>query len=492
MNRFRAFWVLAAVPAMVGAPYGLAAQSATAREVVQPLPAPQVQRLNRALVELARRPNNVAAMIEAGEAAFGVGDLDAARGFFARAVEFDPANGAAKLGLARVYLQQGRPLDAIPLFNSARTSGVPADDVLTDQALAFDMLGDQASAQAAYLGVLERNPSDNEARRRWAVSQAISGNEAGFYNALGPLLAQGDKAALRARAFGLAILGQPERAQAIAQGAMPGEMGARMAPYLAYMERLTPAQQAAAANLGIFPRAADIGRDDPRFARFADENAADALLEPRGAPLGAPANSAVSQPVVQPVPERAVQSTPTPPAPTPPAPTLAAPTLAAPTPVPTQTPSASPASAAPAALASVDDAFADISVSAAGDPPALAANGANGPNGGAVDITAIDIPREVEAPPEPVHPRRIWVQVATGRDLDALAFDWRRLVRRAPDLLGDFEPHVTRWGVANRLLAGPVDSDAAARDLINALAGKGIKTFAYTSPEGTQIQLLEK
>ncbi|NQZ47362.1 MAG: tetratricopeptide repeat protein [Erythrobacter sp.] len=469
---------------MVDAPYGLAAQGVTAREVVQPLPAPQVQRLNRALVELARRPNNVAAMIEAGEAAFGVGDLDAARGFFARVVQFDPANGTAKLGLARVYLQQGLPLDAIPLFNAARTSGVRADAVLTDQALAFDMLGDQASAQAAYLGVLERNPSDNEARRRWAVSQAISGNEAGFYNALGPLLAQGDKAALRARAFGLAILGQPDRAQAIAQGAMPGEMGARMAPYLAYMERLTPAQQAAAANLGIFPRAADIGRDDPRFARFADENAADALLEPRGAPLGASvdapvsneANSPVSQPVVQPVPERAAQSTPTP----------------APTPVPTQTPSASPASAAPAALASVDDAFADISAGAAGDPPALAANGANGPNGGAVDITTIDIPREVEAPPEPVHPRRIWVQVATGRDLDALGFDWRRLVRRAPDLLGDFEPHVTRWGVANRLLAGPVDSDAAARDLINALAGKGIKTFAYTSPEGTQIQSLEK
>ena len=477
------------MPALAAAPYGLAAQSVTAREVVQPLPAPHVQRLNRALVELARRPDSVAAMIEAGEAASGVADLDAARGFFARAIEFDPSNGAAKLGLARVYLRQGRPLDAIPLFNAARTSGVSADAVLTDQALAFDMLGDQASAQAAYLGVLERNPSDNEARRRWAVSQAISGDEAGFYNALGPLLAQGDKAALRARAFGLAILGQPDRAQAIAQGAMPGDLGASMAPYLAYMARLTSAQQAAAANLGIFPRAADIGRDDPRLARFADENAADALLEPQGAPLGAPVdapmnnavNSAVSQPVVQqiaqpevqPVVQPAVQPVPEP----------------APRPVPIQTAPASPTSPANAGLASVDDAFADISAGAAGDPPTLAANGANG---GAVDITTIDIPREVEAPPEPAHPRRIWVQVATGRDVDALGFDWRRMVRRAPDLLGDFEPHVTRWGVANRLLAGPVETDAAARDLINALAGKGIKTFAYTSPEGEQIQLLER
>lgn len=114
-----------------------------------------------------------------------------------------------------------------------------------------------------------------------------------------------------------------------------------------------------------------------------------------------------------------------------------------------------------------------------------------------MDITAIDVPRE--APPEPKpakpeppkHPSRHWVQVATGRDRSALRFDWRRFARKAPDLLGDFEPHVVTWGQANRLLAGPVDSDRAARELMNELKEQGLDSFTYTSPEGEEITVLQ-
>jgi hypothetical protein len=81
--------------------------------------------------------------------------------------------------------------------------------------------------------------------------------------------------------------------------------------------------------------------------------------------------------------------------------------------------------------------------------------------------------------------------VATGRDLKALAFDWRRFVRQTDGLLDGFEPHVTPWGEANRLLAGPLANRDEARALVNALAGKGIDSFAYTSPEGTEIQELD-
>ena len=133
---------------------------------------------------------------------------------------------------------------------------------------------------------------------------------------------------------------------------------------------------------------------------------------------------------------------------------------------------------------SVADAFADLGT---GDLPVDSGSGE------AVDLAAIEIPREAPPQPaEPEHPRRIWVQVATGRDLRALAFDWRRFERQAPDLLGDFEPHVTPWGQANRLLAGPLDNASEARNLINALAELGISTFAYTSPEGTEIQRLDR
>jgi hypothetical protein len=109
-----------------------------------------------------------------------------------------------------------------------------------------------------------------------------------------------------------------------------------------------------------------------------------------------------------------------------------------------------------------------------------------------VDITAIAPPREVASTPAtgPADPERIWLQVATGRDPAALRFDWRRIARRADGLLADYKPHVTPWGQANRLLAGPVATREDARALINALAEKGLDTFSYVSPEGARIQVL--
>lgn len=470
-----------------------AAQDSTSREVVQPLPSPEVQRLNRALLELARQPRRVNALLEAADASLAVDDLDAAAGFYGQAADIEPDDPRVKLGLARVYLRSGMPLEAMPLLNAALTAGASPRDVLSDQALAFDLVGDQASAQAAYRRAIELNPQDDEARRRLALSHAISGNEAAFQETLAPLLEARDVAAFRARAFGLAIMGQQERAEGIVNQVMPRDLALRINPYLAYMPRLTATQQAAAANLGIFPRVADIGREDPRIARFAREGAAGSRLQPSGEPFGsAPATVVAAAP------------TPTPAATPAPTPARTQPTPAqAPTQATAQATSRPQVEATPSAIlpaiavreaanppartepASVADAFADLGN---GELPVAAGTG------GAVNIAAIDIPREVAPEPEPVppaHPRRIWVQLATGRDTDALRFDWRRIQRSAPDLLGKFKPHVTPWGQANRLLAGPVASREAARELINALAEKGVETFSYTSPEGTEIQELK-
>lgn len=506
---------------LFGAPQFAAAQDSTARAVVQPLPSPEVQRLNRALMELARRPNRVNALLEAGDASLAVEDHDAAIGFYGRASEMSANDPRVKLGIARVYLRTGRPVEAIPLLNSARTSGASARDVLSDQALAFDLIGDQQSAQATYLRAIELDPQDDEARRRLGLSYAISGNEGGFQSTLAPLIEARDLAAFRARAFGLAIMGEQRRAEAIVDEVMPPDLATRINPYLAYMPRLTPSQQAAAANLGIFPRAADIGRENPRIARFAREGAAGSRLEPAGEPLGTapdPVINTVSQEVVQAAPEPAA------PEPVPAAielpPVVVA--MAEPEPVPAaresqalaepgldlsrtgglaeqsaELPDIATAQVAEVALptpptprtpepesASVADAFADFGE---GELPVARATG------DAVDLAVIEIrrdpvPQAVAEPEEPAHPRRIWVQLATGRDVDALAYDWRRFARRAPDLLGEFEPHVTPWGQANRLLAGPIDSRADARALVRDLAAKGVETFSYTSPEGTEIQ----
>lgn len=479
---------LAAVALSLAAqPATLAAQ--TSREVVQPLPAEEVQQLNRALMELARNPRSVTAMLNAGDASLSVGDYDAAAGFYGRAADLAPNDPRTKLGLGRVYLRSGQPLEAIPMFNAARSSGAEPRDILSDQALAFDMIGDQQAAQAAYARAIEINPQDDEARRRLALSQAISANEAGFQETLAPLLEARDPAAFRTRAFGLAILDQQDRAAAIVNEVMPRDLAARINPYLAYMPRLTPSQQAAAANLGIFPRAADIGREDPRIARFASESTVGSLLEPTGEPLGAPVET-VSQEVTQEVSAPAE---------------VAASSVSASETLPDITTSEVSEEVVPETIEqvaqvtpepepeavsvplSVADAFADLGENS--DLPV------EGSASGAVDLAAIEIPRESAPEPEPEpqepdHPSRIWVQLATGRDVSALGFDWRRFSRRAPDLLGDFEPHVTPWGQANRLLAGPVESRAAARALINGLSEKGIETFSYTSPEGTEIQKL--
>ena len=531
-----------------------AAQDVTAREVVQPLPSGEVQRLNRALMQLARDPRDLPALLEAGEASLAVDDFDAASGFFARAAAVESTNARALLGLAQVALKVGDGPLALDRFDKALAAGVPESVIMADRALGLDMVGDQAGAQAGYARALQLDPRNNEARRRFALSFAISGNRAGFEDTLRPLLDQRDVAALRIRAFGLAIFGDQERAAAIVEQVMPRDLSSRLIPYLAFMPRLTKPQQAAAANLGIFPRAADIGRDDPRLARFAREAEADSRLAPAGAPLdAAPANTRVasaaaapSTPGVVPASARAArraaaardraarQATPAPapvpvatpaPAPTPvPTPAIATafpsaspPAALPPVPQPTTTPPlpaptlvaapaalpppppapAAPASLPPAAPLRVADAFADLGEAL---PEARV-------SASAVDITRIQPPREVVAkaepkpepkpaakpkePPKPVHPARHWVQIATGREIPALKFDWRRFEKQGGDAFKGLKPHTARWGAANRLLVGPLPNSDKARDLVKTLKAKGFDSFTYQSPEGEEVQVLK-
>ncbi|MFZ9394986.1 MAG: SPOR domain-containing protein [Erythrobacter sp.] len=471
---------LAAMPAVAQD----ADRAATSREVVQSLPTPEVERLRGALQRLARSPDSVDALVEAGEASLGVADLEAALGFFGRALELSPQNAGAKLGMASVYLRSRRPLDALTMYAEAEQAGAATDAFLADLGLVQDLVGKNDLAQQSYRTLLATKP-DDETRRRLAVSLAISGDRPGFEAALRPLLEQRDMAAYRARAFGLAILGDTRQAAALANQLMPPDLASRLTPYLDYMPRLTKAQQAAAANLGIFPRAAEIGRDDPAIARLAssaDRSAARAgdRLAPRGTSLsergpsrsertnpdrgGSSRLAEVSRSQQQARPSAELQ--------------------------PVSPPAAVSASAPPPATApasrqpSVSDAFGELAGPVVAPRVAAA---------GAVDITAIKPAREVREPPKPAkpapppHPSRHWVQLATGKDREALKFDWRRMARKAPDLLGKRAPHVTRWGEANRLLAGPFPSPEAAREMVKSLRSQGFDSFTYTSPAGEEV-----
>lgn len=418
------------------------ANGATSREIVQSLPTPEVVQLRDALQRLAKAPRDLDALVEAGQASLAVGDLDAALGFFGRALDLSPDHAGAKLGMASVYLNSYRPLDALRMFAEAEQAGASTEAMLGEWGLAQDLVGNNELAQQSYRTVLAER-EDDAVRRRLALSLAISGKRGDFEATLLPLLQRQELSAHRTRAFGLAILGDTDAAGRLANQLMPPDLSSRMAPYLAYMPRLTAAQQAAAANLGIFPRAAQIGRDDPRIARYASSGELPAIdagsrLVPQGRPLGeiAPASESRLAQVSRAQAEGA---------------------------------------------ASVSEAFNGFAT-----PARLAA----GTSEGAVDITTIEAPREERAkaePPPPAHPSRHWVQMATGRDRKALRFDWRRMQRKSPDLLGSHEAYVTRWGRANRLLTGPFPSRDAARELVNQLRRAGFDSFAYTSPKGEEI-----
>ncbi|MES2303471.1 MAG: hypothetical protein V4521_15590, partial [Pseudomonadota bacterium] len=260
------------------------------RPVVQSVAPSPSRELNAALARLAADPRNVVALYDAASAALRLGDSDAAIGFLSRANDIQPGDPRSKILIGKAYLLAENPVDAVRAFDDAERAGGDTYAMASDRALAYDLVGDNGRAQRWYQVALSRG-SDDELTRRYALSLAIAGDRRGAEALLAPLIAKQDRATWRTRTFVMAVTGGPDEAVAVAYASMPQDLAAGIAPYLRYMPRLTPAQQAAAANFGRFPRAADIGRDDPRVAQYAALNPratrfADAGLIPAGAPLG--------------------------------------------------------------------------------------------------------------------------------------------------------------------------------------------------------------
>ncbi len=308
--------VLAALPSIAQAAQAAPQDDideSVSQPVVQAIPNQASMNLNAALARLGKNPRDLDALLDAGNAALGMGDVDAAVGFYSRADQISPGNQRVRAGLAGALVRNQNPFDAIPMFDEAERSGAVSSSLAADRGLAYDLVGDNDTAQRYYRQALNAAPSD-EVSRRYALSLAISGDKRGSDAAIAPLLQRQDKPALRTRAFALAILGLEQDAISLAYAALPRDIAASISPYLRYMPRLTHAQQAAAANFGHFPRAAEIGHDDPRLAQYARPRPvvaeADATLIPKGEPLGRNdrnRNSRNDKPVAKPA---AIQSPP--------------------------------------------------------------------------------------------------------------------------------------------------------------------------------------
>jgi Flp pilus assembly protein TadD len=212
--------------------------------------------LARNMKELGGSPRNFDALIGAGKASLALGDGQAAAGFFGRAEEVWPASPQPQAGMGAALALEGDGVAALQYFARATQLGATQSMIGADRGLAYDLVGQHPQAQADYRAALAGTEGD-EARRRLALSLAISGNKAEALSILSPLMARGDAAGARTRAFVLALSGDINGAKSAIEAAMPGS-SSNMAYFFRKLSALRSEQKVAAVNLGIFPSDAQL------------------------------------------------------------------------------------------------------------------------------------------------------------------------------------------------------------------------------------------
>jgi Flp pilus assembly protein TadD len=360
--------------------------------------------LARYVRSLASDPKDFDSLIGAGKAALELGDPQAAAGFFARADEVNPRSPKPQAGMGAVSVANGEPQAALPYFRRAQQLGLPLANFACDRGLAYDLMGQQQQAQADYRAALGGRDGD-EARRRLALSLAISGDRANALQTLAPLSAKGDAGVARVRAFVLALSGDSNAAMSAINAAMPGS-AANVAPFIQRLPGLSAGQKAAAVNLGIFPDSGDVAyayaaptRTPPsRSATSADRlSGIDALLH------GNPA----APRAVQPAPVRVAYSRP--------------------------------------------------------------------PAGASVQRTMA------------VFQPGIWLQLASGSDVEAMSAQFRRLKTKSPDLFDGIKPYVARSADGARLVVGPFRGASDAEIFADDLESIGVSPLKWTNSQADRI-----
>lgn len=207
--------------------------------------------LTRNVKVLGSKPKDFDALIGAGRAALALGDTMAAAGFFGRAEEVWPASPLPQAGMGAAMALSGEASGALQYFTRAVQRGATQSMIGADRGLAYDLLGQHTQAQSDYRAALPGKDGD-EARRRLALSLAITGKKPEALSMLSPLMARGDAAAARTRAFVLALSGDVSGARSAIEAAMPGS-SAKMGYFFQKLATLRSDQKAAAVNLGMFP-----------------------------------------------------------------------------------------------------------------------------------------------------------------------------------------------------------------------------------------------
>lgn len=419
LSVFRLAW---ACLACAGAAAAVLGAPAAAQGSYSPYNESPAAALARYVRTLASDPKDFEALIGAGRSALELGDAQAAAGFFARADEIDPRSPLPHAGMGAVSVALGEPQAALPYFKRAQQLGASIAMIGCDRGLAFDLLGRQADAQSDYRAALS-GPDSDEARRRLALSLAISGDRSGALAALSPLMAKRDVAAGRTRAFVLALTGDASGAMAAADAAMPGSW-ARVAPFLQRLPALQPAQKAAAVNLGIFPDSSGMAyayaSPPPGLTGSVTTDRLAAIDELLRQPAAQAAVSTVQQqPAAQPLQQPSWQAEQR----------------------PTQVAYAAP-----------------------------------------VRRQQIPVPERAHAVPG-----KIWLQLASGPNADALPEQFQRIKSRNRDLFDGIPGYVARSGDRARLVIGPFHGQSDAETFAQDLQTVGVDAFKWSNSPADQI-----
>lgn len=528
--------------------------------------------LSSALARIAANANDAPALLDAGRASIDLEDYRAALGFLVRAEQGAPRDGAVKAALGSVMVHMENPTRALDYFGEAQLLGAPERIFLADRGLARDLLGQQDAAQRDYQLALSIAPND-EVTRRYALSLGISGEADRAVQLLAPQLRAQDRGAWRLRALILAINGRNDEAGDIVKATMPPALAQNIMPYLTQMDRLNPAQQAAAAHFGRFPSgqlgppkkpvqmAAATPAPPPPAAQPRRRGTAakkEVPPTPTPGPTSTPASVAVRRtPDLAPsATPPAAASTPTPPQPAVPTPT---PTPAATAALP---PAAQPLASEPIGVAVRTDAgpvgpgfsIADLgretpasTPAAPATPPPVAVTPVPAPAPAAPLASLADIVSSIEIPPEEMarqndavgadtlaklledkrraetaeaakrakdtaaakakaeadakakaeadrikaNPARIWVQIATGANVKALAFDYNRLAKRNAALFKGKSGSTAEWGQTRRLLIGPFKDRKSAQDWLADYKKAEGDGFLFNSDAGETVDPLK-
>ena len=165
---------------------------------------------------LAKNPRNADALIRRGDALGALDRTSEAAASYTSAIEIEPKDTKALLGLGRIRLQQD-PAAAEALFARVMIMDPRDAAALSDLGVARDLQGRHAAAQEAYRMALGVTPASVAVQVNLGLSLALSGDTNGAVRLLQPL-ADASGAAPRVRhnlALALALSGRRTEAAAV-------------------------------------------------------------------------------------------------------------------------------------------------------------------------------------------------------------------------------------------------------------------------------------